>query len=87
MKAIKNLSFRVNAGKSLALVGPSGSGKRSTMKLLYRLYDLASGRILFDGQDISKVTLSSLRESVSIVPQDTVLLNGKLQYCSLFVVL
>ncbi len=78
--AISNLSFHVKPGESLALVGPSGSGKSSTMKLLYRLYDVAGGRILIDGQDISKVTLSSLREAISIVPQDTVLFNDSIAY-------
>ena len=78
--AIRNLSFRVNPGETLALVGPSGSGKSSTLKLLFRLFDVGSGRILVDGQDISKVTLSSLRESISIVPQDTVLFNDSIAY-------
>lgn len=67
--ALRNISFEVAPGKSLALVGPSGSGKSSALRLLYRLYDLASGRILIDDQDISQVTLSSLRQAVSIVPQ------------------
>lgn len=68
-QAIKNLSFKVEPGQSLALVGPSGSGKSSTLKLLYRLFDVSDGNILIDGQDISQVSLSSLREAVSIVPQ------------------
>lgn len=67
--AIKNLSFKVEPGTTLALVGPSGSGKSSTLKLLYRLFDVSDGVIRIDDQDISKVTLSSLRDSVSIVPQ------------------
>lgn len=67
--AIDGLSFRVPAGTSLALVGPSGSGKSTATRLLYRLYDLSGGRILIDGQDISKTTISSLRKALSIVPQ------------------
>lgn len=68
-QAISNLSFTVPAGKSVALVGSSGSGKSTTIRLLYRLYDISGGRILVDGQDISKATLSSLRKAMSIVPQ------------------
>lgn len=67
--ALENLSFTVPAGKSLALVGSSGSGKSTATRLLYRLYDLSGGKITVDGQDISKATLASLRQAVSIVPQ------------------
>lgn len=67
--AIDRLSFKVKAGSSVALVGASGSGKSTATRLLCRLYDVASGRILVDGQDISKASLSSLRQAVSIVPQ------------------
>ena len=67
--ALRNLSFHVPAGSSLALVGSSGSGKSTVTRLLYRLYDLTQGRILIDNQDISKSTLASLRQAVSIVPQ------------------
>lgn len=67
--AIDRLSFSVPAGSSIALVGASGSGKSTTTRLLCRLYDVTSGRILIDRQDIAKSTLSSLRQAVSIVPQ------------------
>ena len=67
--ALDRISFTVPAGKSVALVGSSGSGKSTATRLLYRLYDLTGGRILIDGQDIRKATLSSLRQAVSIVPQ------------------
>lgn len=67
--ALDGLSLRVPAGKSLALVGSSGSGKSTATRLLYRLYDLTEGTIFIDGQDISKATISSLRQAVSIVPQ------------------
>lgn len=67
--AIDRLSFRVPAGSSVALVGASGSGKSTATRLLCRLYDVTSGRILVDGQDIAKATMSSLRQAVSIVPQ------------------
>lgn len=77
---VSNVSFRVPAGKTLAIVGSSGSGKSTTLRLLYRLYDLTSGRILIDGQDISQVTQASLREAIGIVSQDTVLFNESLYY-------
>lgn len=67
--AIDRLSFKVPAGSSVALVGASGSGKSTATRLLCRLYDVTSGRILVDGQDISQVSLSSLRQAMSIVPQ------------------
>lgn len=66
---LDRLNFQVVAGSSMALVGASGSGKSTATRLLCRLYDIGSGRILIDGQDISKVSLSSLRKAVSIVPQ------------------
>lgn len=67
--ALNRLSFRVPPGKSLALVGSSGSGKSTATRLLTRLYDLTSGRILIDGQDISKASMQSLRRVVGTVPQ------------------
>ncbi|CDF36759.1 unnamed protein product [Chondrus crispus] len=78
--ALNKLSFTVPAGKSLALVGSSGSGKSTATRLLYRLYDLSGGSISIDGQDISKATLASLRQAVSIVPQDTALFNDTIAY-------
>lgn len=67
--ALDRVSFRVPPGKSLALVGSSGSGKSTATRLLTRLYDLTSGRILLDGQDISKASMESLRRVVGTVPQ------------------
>jgi len=77
---LKGVSFEVPSGKSLAVVGSSGSGKSTIARLLFRLYDVSSGRILIDGQDISTVTQISLRSAIGIVPQDTVLFNDTLRY-------
>jgi len=79
-KILKGVSFEVPAGKSLAVVGSSGSGKSTIARLLFRLYNVTSGRILIDGQDISEVTQISLRTAIGIVPQDTVLFNDTLRY-------
>src|SRR3546814_16332272 len=68
------------AGKTLAIVVPSGAGKSTIARLLFRFYDVQSGRILIDGQDIAKVTKASLREQIGIVPQDTVLFNDTIGY-------
>jgi ATP-binding cassette subfamily B protein len=77
---LKGLSFDVPAGKTVAIVGPSGAGKSTISRLLFRLYDLSSGRILIDGQDISHVTQASLRAAIGMVPQDTVLFNDTIRY-------
>src|SRR6476646_1422283 len=77
---LKGLSFEVPAGKTVAIVGPSGAGKSTVSRLLFRLYDISSGRILIDGQDIRNVTQSSLRASIGMVPQDTVLFNDTIRY-------
>lgn len=75
VEALKGINFKINKGQSMALVGESGSGKSTILRLLYRFYDISSGRILIDGQDISKVTQTSLRKAIGIVPQDSVLWN------------
>ena len=77
---LKGLGFEVPAGKTVAIVGPSGAGKSTISRLLFRLYDVSSGRILIDGQDIRNVTQSSLRASIGMVPQDTVLFNDTIRY-------
>src|SRR5712675_2337496 len=76
---LKGLSFEVPAGKTVAIVGPSGAGKSTISRLLFRLYDVSSGKILIDGQDIRNVTQSSLRASIGMVPQDTVLFNDTIR--------
>ena len=77
---LKGLSFEVPAGKTVAIVGPSGAGKSTISRLLFRLYDVSGGKILIDGQDIRKVTQASLRASIGMVPQDTVLFNDTIRY-------
>jgi ATP-binding cassette, subfamily B, heavy metal transporter len=77
---LKGLDLDIPAGTSCAVVGPSGAGKSTIGRLLYRFYDPTSGRILIDGQDIAEVTQKSLRGSIGIVPQDTVLFNDTIGY-------
>ncbi|HET9045685.1 MAG TPA: ABC transporter ATP-binding protein/permease, partial [Casimicrobiaceae bacterium] len=75
-----DVSLAIPAGHNVAVVGPSGSGKSTLGRLLYRFYDVASGRITIDGQDIRDVQQASLRASIGIVPQDTVLFNDTIEY-------
>ena len=77
---LKGLSFEVPAGWQVAVVGPSGAGKSTIARLVFRFYDPWSGRILIDGQDIRAVTQASLRASIGIVPQDSVLFNETIGY-------
>jgi ABC-type transport system involved in Fe-S cluster assembly fused permease/ATPase subunit len=77
-KILKDISFVINPGEKIAVVGASGAGKSTIVKLLFRFYDASSGCILIDGQDISKVSQQSLRKSIGIVPQDTVLFNDSI---------
>jgi ATP-binding cassette subfamily B protein len=77
---LKGIDFEVPAGKMVALVGPSGAGKSTISRLLFRFYETTSGRILIDGQDITEVTQDSLRETLGMVPQDTVLFNDTIEY-------
>src|SRR6201999_4336535 len=77
---LKGLSFEVPAGKTVAIVGPSGAGKATISRLLFRLYDISGGSITIDGQDIREVTQSSLRAAIGMVPQDTVLFNDTIRY-------
>lgn len=75
-----DIDFVVSAGTTTAVVGHSGSGKSTLARLLFRFYDVNSGAILIDGQDIRQVTQISLRNSIGIVPQDTVLFNDSIAY-------
>ena len=77
---LKGISFTVPAGKTIAVVGPSGAGKSTISRLLYRFYDVNSGRITIDGQDLRHVTQGSLRAMIGMVPQDTVLFNDSIRY-------
>ncbi len=77
---LKNVSFKVPAGSTTAIVGPSGAGKSTISRILYRFYNLASGEIRIDGQDIAKTTQGSLRAAIGMVPQDTVLFNDTILY-------
>jgi len=78
--ALNNISFEIPKGKTVALVGPSGGGKSTILRLLFRFYEVNSGRILIDGQDIRSVKQESLRRNIGVVPQDTVLFNDTIFY-------
>jgi len=77
---LDGISFTVPAGKTVALVGPSGGGKSTISRLLFRFYEPQSGRILIDGQNITEVKQVSLRAAIGMVPQDTVLFNDTILY-------
>ena len=75
-----DVSFEIPAGRTIAVVGPSGSGKSTLSRLLFRFYDVNSGRITINGQDVRDVAQTSLRATLGIVPQDTVLFNDTVFY-------
>ncbi|KAK5638748.1 hypothetical protein RI129_013043 [Pyrocoelia pectoralis] len=77
---LKNITFTVPSGKTVALVGPSGSGKSTIIRLLFRFYDVDTGVIVIDDQNIKTVTQESLRRAIGVVPQDTVLFNNSIKY-------
>lgn len=76
---LKNVSFKLESGRSIAIVGPSGSGKSTMINLIPRLYDVQSGQVLFDGVDVRDLDLGFLRESIGIVSQETYLFNGTIR--------
>ncbi|MDQ2804855.1 MAG: ABC transporter ATP-binding protein/permease [Pseudomonadota bacterium] len=77
---LKGVDFTLPAGAKLAIVGPTGAGKSTISRLLFRFYDVTSGRVLIDGEDVRDVTQDSLRASIGVVPQDTVLFNDTIRY-------
>lgn len=77
---LKGVSFEVPAGKTVAIVGPTGAGKSTISRLLYRFYDVTGGAVTIDGQDLRDITQESLRAAIGMVPQDTVLFNDTIGY-------
>lgn len=79
-KVINGVDFKINSKETVAFVGESGAGKTTMIKLLFRFYDLNSGRILIDNQDISKVTKTSLRSEIGVVPQEPIMFNDTFKF-------
>jgi len=77
---LDNVNFTIGSRQKVAVVGPSGSGKSSLVRLLFRFYDVSKGRITIDGQDIKGITQESLRANIGIVPQDSVLFNDTIMH-------
>ena len=82
--ALNDISFTVDAGSTLAIVGSSGAGKSTISRILFRFYDLESGSVSIDGQDIGQATQQSVRRAIGVVPQDTVLFNDTIRYNILY---
>ena len=76
---LKDISFKLESGKSMAIVGPSGSGKSTIINLIPRLYDACSGSVSFDGVDVRQLDLNFLRSSIGVVSQETYLFNGSIR--------
>lgn len=79
IEALKNISFKVNKGETLAILGKTGSGKSSILSLLTRMYDIKNGAILLDGNPLKEINLYSLRNSIGIVPQDAFLFSDSIK--------
>ncbi len=77
---LKGVSFTVPAGRKIAVVGPTGAGKSTISRLLFRFYDVTSGAVMVEGRDIRDYTQASLRAAIGVVPQDTVLFNDTIRY-------
>jgi ATP-binding cassette subfamily B protein len=77
---LRGVSFKVPPGGSVAIVGPTGAGKSTISRLLFRFYDVTGGRVLIDGHDVRDLTQDSLRAAMGVVPQDTVLFNDTIRY-------
>ena len=82
---LHDVSFKLESGRSIAIVGPSGSGKSTIINLIPRLYDVIDGSVCFDGKDVREYTLSSLRDAIGVVTQDTYLFNGTIRENLLYV--
>ena len=76
---LKGMNFKVRPGESIALVGPTGAGKTTVINLISRFYDIASGQVLIDGHEVSKVTLHSLRSQMGIMMQDSFIFSGDIR--------
>jgi ABC-type multidrug transport system fused ATPase/permease subunit len=72
---LKGISFAIEPGQTVAIVGPTGAGKSTLSRILFRFYNIASGIVRIDGQDLNELTQASVRQALGIVPQDTVLFN------------
>ena len=79
IEALKDISFKLNRGETLAIIGKTGSGKSTILDLIGRLYDIKSGKLLIDGREITKTNLNNLRESIGYVPQDAFLFSDSIK--------